>query len=143
MRICGVELTGSEAIICLLSKDGQMFDLPDCRARKFTLPKEHNQEDLQKFQFEFGKLMQDYQVDKVAIKERPTKGKFAGSAAGFKMEAAIQLIADLQVILFDAAQIKELLKQHPLPIEFAETGLKQFQQGAFVSAYVAHYFKGA
>ena len=41
MRICGIELTGSDAVVCLLSKDQELFNLPDSRIRKLTLKKEH------------------------------------------------------------------------------------------------------
>lgn len=74
MRICGVELTGNEAVVCLLSLEAQQFNLPDCRVRKLTLPKRHTQQELRKFQLEFAQLMTDYKVDKVAIKERLTRG---------------------------------------------------------------------
>ncbi|WP_370979833.1 DUF3010 family protein [Agaribacterium sp. ZY112] len=142
MRVCGVELSGGDAIICLLGREGQLFDIPDCRVRKLSLAKVHSQEDMRKFQFDFAKLMQDYSVDKVAIRERPTKGKFAASATSFKMEAAIQVIDDLDVLMLSPSTLKELQKEHPLPIDFTDTELKVFQQPAFISAYVAHYYKG-
>ncbi len=138
MRICGVELTANDAVISLIELDGEHFTLPDCRARKLSLPKEYTREDLQRFQFAFAKLMSDYKVDKVAIKERMTKGKFAGGAVSFKLESAIQLIADLDVVLFSTTQIKAALSENPLPIAFSETELKVFQEGAFTVAYVAH-----
>ncbi|WP_278368982.1 DUF3010 family protein, partial [Pseudoalteromonas lipolytica] len=58
------------------------------------------------------------------------------SAKGFKMETAIQLIEELDVQIFSATTIKEQLKRNPLPIEFEDTGLKKFQENAFISAYV-------
>ena len=141
MKICGVELTGSDAVVCLLTLEAKQFILPECRVRKLSLPKESTREDLQKFQFAFTKLMHDYKVDRVAIRERMQKGKFAGSAASFKMEAAIQLITDLDVIMLTPSTIKSLLSDNPLPISFQETGLKGFQEPAFISAYAAHMLK--
>lgn len=139
MRICGVELSGSDANICLLNKDGQLFDLPDCRVRKLSLTKNHNREDLLNFQFAFAKLMEDYKVGHIAIKERMTKGKFAGGSLSFKMEAAIQLI-DLPVVqILSPSDIKSSLSEFPLPIQFSETGLKNFQEAAFNTAYAAHH----
>lgn len=139
MRICGVELTANDAVVCLLQKDGQLFDIPDCRARKLSLPKEHTREDILQFQFAFKKLMEDYKVDKVAIRERVTKGKFAGGAVSFKLEAAIQLIENLDVVTLRPSQIKVTVSDNPLPIMFADTGLKGFQEAAFTVAYAAHY----
>lgn len=159
MRVCGVELKGKEAIICLLSIDDGLFELPECRARKIDLSDVNSTEALQQFQFAFGKLMQDYSVDKVVIRQRPQKGKFAGGAPGFKMEAALQLLATpantarkestesaegaegaksakgLKVSLISNSAIKTINDRNPLTIDFRETGLKQFQRPAFDSAY--------
>ena len=37
MKICGVELTGSDAVVCLLNLEQGQFNLPDCRVRKLGL----------------------------------------------------------------------------------------------------------
>jgi hypothetical protein len=141
MIICGVELSANDAVVCLLQLESKRFNLPDCRVRKLTLPKDHTREDLQKFQFSFAKLMSDYRVDRVAVKERMTKGKFAGGAISFKLESAIQLIADLDVTLLSSTQIKSALSEKPLPVQFSDTGLKVFQETAFKTAYAAQMLK--
>ena len=138
MKICGVELSGNEAVICLLGLEQGQFNLPECRTRKLGLRKGYTREEFQQFQFAFTKLMEDYNVDQVVIKERMTKGKFAGGAVSFKLEAAIQLISAVDVVLVTPTQIKSTLEENPMPIEFADTGLKVFQQAAFTVAYVAH-----
>ncbi|ATC94689.1 DUF3010 family protein [Pseudoalteromonas tunicata] len=136
MRTCGVEIKGSEVLLCLLSKEEDVFDIRDIRQTRFTLSNSNDAEQLHKFQFDFKKLLEDYQIDTVAIKQRPHTGKFSGSAVGFKMEAAIQLINNVRVVLLSANDIKEQLKRNPLPIDFESTGLKKFQEHAFISAYV-------
>lgn len=141
MRICGVELTGNDAVVCLLHLEDQQFEIPDCRVRKLTLPKDHAREDIRQFQFAFAKLVSDYKVNQVAIKERMLKGKFAGGAISFKLESAIQLLADMDVVVLSSTQIKSVLSEHPLPITFANTGLKVFQEAAFTVAYAAHMLK--
>lgn len=134
MKACGVELKGSEAIICILTLDQGLFGVPDCRTQKFVLTGAGQQDTLD-FQFAFKKLMEDYQVEQVVIKERPTRGKFSGSAAGFKMESAIQLIESLDVKLQSNSEEKASIKRNPLPVDFKSTGLKMFQQNAFNTAY--------
>ncbi|OHU87888.1 MULTISPECIES: DUF3010 family protein [Pseudoalteromonas] len=137
MRTCGVEITGSEVLLCLLTKEDDVFDIRDVRQTRFTLANVGQETDqMRKFQFDFAKLMADYQVDSVAIRQRAPKGKFAGSATGFKMEATIQLIEGLDVRLLSPTEIKEQLKRNPLPIDFEDTGLKKYQENAFVNAYV-------
>lgn len=141
MRICGIELTGSDAVVCLLHKDQGLFSLPDSRIRKLTLKKDPARADLQRFQKDLVQFLRDYKVERVVIKERLQKGKFAGGAISFKLEAAIQLIADsnIEVSLLSATQIKSVLSANPLPIPFADTGLKQFQEAAFLTAYAGHF----
>ena len=136
MRTCGVEIAGSDVLLCILTKDNDVFDIRDVRQTRFTLGNGNDTEVMRKFQFDFKKLMEDYQIDSVAIKERQAKGKFAGSAKGFKMETAIQLIERLDVQVLSATEIKEQLKRNPVPIDFEDTGLKKFQENAFISAYV-------
>lgn len=141
MRICGIELTGSDAVVCLLHKDQGLFSLPDSRIRKLTLKKDPARADLQRFQKDLVQFLRDYKVERVVIKERLQKGKFAGGAISFKLEATIQLIADsnIEVSLLSATQIKSVLSANPLPIPFADTGLKQFQEAAFLTAYAGHF----
>lgn len=140
MRICGVELSSSDAVVCLLSKEDGLFNLPDTNIRKFTVKKDHTRADLQRFQAELVQFLKEHGVEKVVIKERMQKGKFAGGAISFKLEAAIQLIADpdIEVALLSPTQIKAILADDPLPIPFADTGLKQFQEAAFTTAYAGH-----
>ncbi len=135
MRICGVDLKANDAIICLLSLESGVVHLPDCRVSKLTLGNSEDSQEMKRFHFEFKKLMEDYQVDKVVIRARQTKGKFAGSAAGFKMEAAIQLIEGLDVEVVSSNDIKQSLKRNPLAIQFKDTGLRQYQENAFTTVY--------
>jgi hypothetical protein len=135
MRVCGVEIKSNEAIICLMVLDQGLFELPDCRQQRFALLQDKEAESVRKFQFTLQKFLQDYRVEQVVIRERPQKGKFAGGAIGFKIEAALQLIEGIEVQLISGSQVKEQLSRHPLLIDFKATGLKVFQQGAFDIAY--------
>lgn len=135
MRVCGVEIKSNEAILCLMELNGDLFDIPDCRQIRFQLVHDQDAESVQKFQFSLKKLFQDYKVNAVAIKERPQKGKFAGGAVGFKIEAALQLISEVETHLVSGTMFKETLKRNPLPVEFKATGLKGFQETAFMTAY--------
>ena len=135
MRVCGVDIKGSEIILCLMEMQDGLFDLPDCRQVRFPLLKDQDTEQMRKFQFSMAKLAEDYKISKFVIRERAQKGKFAGGAVGFKIEAALQLIPGCQCTLLSATEIKEKLKRAPLPVEFKTTGLKVFQETAFITAY--------
>ena len=135
MRIIGVELSGNDANVCLLSLAEEVFQIPDCRTRKLSLPKDAKVKDLRYFQKTFGQLVQDYKIDKIVIRQRPMKGKFAGGAVGFKMEAALELLDNVEVIVLSPTTIKESLKRNPVLVPMAETGLKMFQEVAFNTAF--------
>ena len=135
MKVCGVEINSNDVNVCLLSLADGLFELPDFRSRRLTLTNINSTRDLRSFQQSFAKLMQDYQVDRVVIRQRPMKGKFAGGAVGFKLEAAIELISDLDVIIMSTTDIKDSLKRNPIQIDYAETDLKAYQEVAFNTAY--------
>ncbi|QYK02672.1 DUF3010 family protein [Shewanella psychrotolerans] len=137
MRVCGIELKGGEAIISLLSYEGDTFNVPECRSRSLTVSNSAKTESIKEFHFAFTKLMEDYKVDEVALIEREQKGKLAGSATSFKMEAAIQLCG-LPVHLISPVAIKEQLKRNPPMVDFDGLDLKRFQKSAFEVAYTLH-----
>ena len=139
MKVCGVELKGNDAVICLMSLTDGLYNLHECRVKKLEIRDATDTEQLKKFQFDFAKLMADYQIDRVVIRERMTKGKFAGGAVGFKLEAALQL-SDLDVTLLSPGTVKETLKNSRVPMNFKDTGLKQFQEQAFMTAFA--YLEG-
>jgi hypothetical protein len=135
MRVCGIEIKGSEAILCLMSKDQGLFALPDCRLNRLALTQDYDAESVRKFQFAMKKLIEDYKIEHLVIKERPQKGKFAGGAVGFKIEAALQLIESCPTTIMSGTAQKEQIKRHPLPVDFKATGLKAFQETAYITAY--------
>jgi len=135
MKVCGIELKGNDAVICMMSLDDGLFTLNECRVKKLSISDAKDQQQLQKFQFDLAKLIADYQVESVVIKERLTRGKFAGGAVSFKLEATIQLIEDLEVTLLASSKIKEIIKNSHTTMNFKDTGLKQFQEQAFLTGF--------
>lgn len=137
MRVCGIDIKANEIIVCILSLDRGLFEAPEIRQRRINIADADDPRQLLSFQKTVGKLLEDYKVDRIAIKGRPQKGKFAGAASGFKLEATLQLMEPRRSSLFSAAVVKETLKHHPLPVDFRDTGLKAYQEQAFLAAYTA------
>lgn len=135
MRVCGVELKGNDAIICIVSRENNMFDIPQTRVQKISLVNAGDAEEVRHFQFTFAKLMEDYKVDTVAIRGRALKGKFSGGPIGFKLEGAIQLIDFLTVEILAGTFIKKEITRSQITIDFRDTGLKQYQEQAFETAF--------
>ena len=141
MRVCGVELAGNDANIALMNLENGLIQLPDCRTRKLSLQKTATAHELKYFQKSFAQLVQDYKIETIVIRQRPMKGKFAGGAIGFKLEAALELLNGVQVIVMPPTEIKTALKESRVFIEFSETGLKGFQKSAFETglAYMSQH----
>ena len=137
IKACGVEIKNNEVLLCPLVKSGELFTIPDLRQQRLQIRDADDQEQIFAFQKTFAKLMSDYGIQQAIIRSRPQKGKFAGGAVGFKLEATIQLIDGLQVSLISSAEIKEQLKHTPVFIPFAETGLKKFLEPAFTTVFAA------
>lgn len=141
MRVCGVELAGNDANIALMNLENGLIQLPDCRTRRLSLQKAATAHELKYFQKSFAQLVQDYKIETIVIRQRPMKGKFAGGAIGFKLEAALELLNGVQVIVLPPTEIKTALKESRVFIEFSETGLKGFQKSAFETglAYMSQH----
>ena len=135
MRACGVEIKSNDAIICIMTKENNLYDIPHTRVQKISLDNAGDAETVQKFQFTFEKLMEDYQVTHIYIRGRALKGKFAGGPVGFKLEAAIQLISDLHVEIVSGTFVKKELSKSQIDIDFRDTGLKQYQENAFNTVF--------
>jgi hypothetical protein len=118
-----------------MSKENNLYDIPQIRVQKINLVNAGDAEEIRHFQFTFAKLMEDYIIDQVVIKGRALKGKFSGGPVGFKLEAAIQLIADLPVEIVAGTFIKKAMSRSLIDIDFRDTGLKQYQEEAFTTAF--------
>ena len=135
MRVCGVELKGNEAVICVMTREDGMYDIPQIRVPKIAIEDAGDAEQMKKFQFTFEKFLEDYKIDHVVIKGRALKGKLSGGAIGFKLEAAIQLLNDINVSIVSASYIKTAWAKTQINIDFRDTGLKKFQEDAFSTAF--------
>lgn len=135
MKVCGVELKGNEAIICVMSKANGLYDLPHIRVPKISINDAGDAQHMRDFQFAFAKLIEDYKIERVVIKGRALKGKFAGGPVGFKLEAAIQLITNVDVNILSSSYIKSALAKTQVKIDFRDTGLKNIQETAFQTVF--------
>ena len=139
MLVCGIELKGKEAILCLLKHDKGVFVIPDCRQKLFTVSNSGTTEGIREFSFAVAKLVEDYKIEQIAIVARDQKGKFMGSATSFKLEAVLQLL-DVPVAMVTNAQMKQQISRNPIQVDFDSLGLKTFQKPAFNVAYSHHNF---
>ncbi|MCP3923560.1 MAG: DUF3010 family protein [Desulfobacterales bacterium] len=131
MRVCGIEIKGSDSVLVVLEGEAKDFQTIDCDIRKISIENTENSYDIKNFHKNFKKFVIDENIDIVGVKKRNTKGRFAGGALSFKMEALIQLL-DVKIVLLPSATIaKSIKKKNP---DYPED-LKKYQHGAFETGF--------
>ena len=132
MRVCGVELKASDAIVLVIDGTKENFGIIDTGIKKITLGDTNNAEDVQTFKETFHSFVKNHNIDKIGIKKRNTKGQFAGGAISFKIEGIIQLSKDATVELIAPTSISSTIKKEPPP---AASQLFAYQKGSYETAY--------
>ncbi len=131
MRVCGIEIKGSETVLVVLEGEAKDFQTIDCDIRKISIEDTENADDIKNFHKNIKKFVTDESIDIVGVKKRNTKGRFAGGALSFKMEALIQLLDAKTILLPSATIAKNIKKNNP---DYPE-GLKKYQHGAFETGF--------
>jgi hypothetical protein len=132
MRVCGVDLKASDAIVVVIDGTKDNFVIVDTGVKKISLGDTHNSEDVQTFKETFHSFVKNHNIDKIGIKKRNTKGQFAGGATSFKIEGIIQLSQDSTVELIAPVSISSTIKKEPPP---AANQLFAYQKSSYETAY--------
>lgn len=125
MKVCGIELKGNDAIVTSIvgdSVDNYSFILTS--VKKIKLKDSNNQNDVISFSKEICSFLVDNQFDKVGIKARGTKGRFAGGSVSFKIEGLIQN-SGAPVDIVHGATIKAKMKPYIESIDFSKVNSYQ------------------
>jgi hypothetical protein len=133
MRVCGIEISGSEARLVILDGNANSYQVVDCTTKKLPLDNSASQEDIKSLKSSFNTLFRDYHIEKVVVKKRPEKGGFAGGGKSFKIETLIQL-SECKVELLSPQTIASRLKRSPQQIP---QSINKYQETAFQTAYAA------
>ncbi|MBN1497538.1 MAG: DUF3010 family protein [Spirochaetes bacterium] len=134
MKICGIEIAGSEIRLVILDGEKCNFSLINVEPRKITLSDDTNQNEVKAFKETVFAYMRENGVQHIAIKQRNKKGGFSGGAVGFKIEGLIQLYNDCEVSLISPVGISACKKKYEIspPSELAK-----YQGEAFETAFKA------
>ena len=132
MRVCGVDIKASDAIVVVIDGTKDNFKIIDTGVQKITLGNTSDSEDVKTFKETFHSFVKNNNIDKIGIKKRNTKGRFAGGATSFKIEGIIQLSKDSTVELLAPASISSTIKKEPPP---AAKQLFAYQKGSYETAY--------
>jgi len=129
MKYCGIELKSNEARIVSIESDGGAYQLIATDIKKIKLEDPKAQVAAVSFRGSFAKFFESNNFDKIGIKERGRKGRFAGGSDSFKMEGIIQTL-DYPVELIHSNTIKAKIKGKTLKTE----DLNVYQVEAFKTA---------
>lgn len=134
MRICGVELKGSDAIFALIDAiDGEITPVT-CQTRKIKFGESTEQSSARHFYDAICGFIRDQSIEHIAIKQRAKKGLFAGGPVTFKMEGLFQLNPDATTHLFSGSAVAAAKRRNDFELP---TDFNQYQEGAFLVACCA------
>ena len=128
MKICGIELKGNEAVLVIL--EGEDFKHIDISIRKVALGDSDNAGEVSSFQNSITEFFKIQKISKAVIKKRAKKGKFAGGPDTFKMEALIQIVPGLDVILVAPQALAAMEKKNDIVLPAT---LNKYQHVAYLA----------
>ena len=110
MKYCGIELKSNEARIVSIEVDetGDYKYIAN-KTKKIKLNDSKSQIATQSFKEAFNKFFQDNNFDKIGVKERMKRGKYAGGADSFKMEGILQTL-EYPIEILHTATVKARIK---------------------------------
>ncbi|PWE40663.1 DUF3010 family protein [Pseudomonas prosekii] len=131
MKICGIEIKGSEAIIAVASLDGQTLSHVALATKKISLDDDDEAANFKVFAAQVASFVRENSIDRITIKKRSKKGEFAGGPTTFKIEGVFQLLESCEVTLLSPQTINAQNKKFDFALP--ET-LNKYQHEAFKAA---------
>jgi len=132
-RVCGVELKSSDAILVVVEKTDENVELIDIGQKKINIGDDEITHEVKSFFDAFVEFVQNNKIDIVVLKKRAKKGKMAGGAVSFKLEALIQLNGIVDTVLISGQKIAAANKKDRLQIP---EELNKYQETAFMAACI-------
>lgn len=131
MKICGVEIKGSEAIFAVASRaTGALEHLP-LSTKKIALEDDDESVNVKAFAALISTFVRDNDITRIAIKKRSKKGEFAGGPTTFKIEGVLQLLEGVEVTLLSPQTINAQNKKHNFDLPAT---LNKYQHEAYKTA---------
>jgi len=129
MKVCGIEISGNEAVIIVLETSGDEISRINTTVKKMTLSNDENQSDINSFKDAILNFLKDNDISAVAIKQRAQTGRFGGGGLTFKIEAIIQLYEkDVKIINGKTIALKTK------NIDLTKFEVKKYQEEALKAA---------
>ena len=131
MRICGVELKGSEARLAVIRKTEDGVEHVNVATKKIPLGDGECSIQTKSFMDTFESFCRDNTIELVCIKKRGKKGEYAGGPDTFKMEGIIQVSNVPEVMLISPQTISAMQKRENIAIP---DELNKYQHSAYLTS---------
>lgn len=131
MRVCGIEIRGSEAILAVVEAKAQSITHLPLETKKIALEDDDDSNHIKSFFSLIKDFVRVNHIDRIAIKKRGKKGDYAGGPTSFKIEGIIQLLDNCDVSLLSPQTISEANKKHGFDLP---NSLNKYQRQAFLTA---------
>jgi Protein of unknown function (DUF3010) len=127
MRMCGVELSGSEARFAIIDCEGTSWRSIPAAPPKITIKGAFDPESVQTFHVQVQTFIQDHSLDRIAVRKPQTGGIRQAGAPAFVMAGAFQLSTEIPLEFLAARTINARLKSAN---EISTDGLRRYQEEA-------------
>lgn len=139
MKICGIEIKGSEALLAVASLDAGQPVHVGVTTKKIGLEDDEDAAQVKAFAAQVKAFVSEQGIDHLAIKKRSKKGDFAGGPTTFKIEGVLQLLDNCTVELVSPQTVSAQAKKHNLELPGS---LNKYQHEAYKSACAALLKRG-
>lgn len=134
MKICGVDIKGSEAILAIACFTKGQLNHVTIDTKKIALADDDESANVRSF-FELAAgFIRDNDIKTIAIKKRGKKGEFAGGPTTFKIEGILQMLANCDVMLISPQTISAQVRKHAFVMPAT---LNKYQHEAYFTACTA------
>ena len=127
MKICGVDIKGSEANLVIVESNGGNIAHINCATRKMQLGDDTDCQSLRLFYDAIKTFAYENQIAAFSIKSRAKNGQMAGGAISFKIETLFQL-SDTPTIFVNPVALAKFGKTNMAGIP---NGVYKYQQDAY------------
>ena len=131
MKICGIEIKGSEAIFAVATLPHEQPEHLPLSTRKIALEDDDEAANVKAFAGLVEAFVRDNGIEHLAIKKRSKKGEFAGGPTTFKIEGVLQLLSDCTVTLVSPQTVSAQHKKHDFALG---ASLTKYQHEAYKTA---------
>jgi hypothetical protein len=135
MRVCGCEISASEVRLAVVHQTVE-GNIEMCRLNttRIELEDDTSEADLRSFLAALQEFSRENKIDTFVIKTRAKKGRMAGGAVSFKIEALIQLVEGCNTRFVSPVALSHFAKKE---VESYPDKMPVYMKNAFLSgAYV-------